>query len=344
MKYYVITACSVIIFSYIVNKWKSTIDVIDQRKDEILIQKYLLNDTPLYGHNRPKLWIHIDTEVNARKWKNFYSRNTTDLNEPYVHLTIKTIINHCSNDFNICLIDDETFSKLLPSWDINLSLLAEPLKNHFRKIAMLNLLYNYGGMILPSSFICLKNMKEFYENAISENVPFVCEAINRSTNLLKQKNKMLFIPDTYIMGSNKNDEVIFELIQYLKSKNRDLHFTNEREFLGDTSEWCIQAIKNDKMVLVSGELIGIKTKKEKKTILIEDLMEEEYLDIHEDAVGIYIPNDEILKRPKYQWFAVLPSEQLLKSNIIVAKYLISSIVDTTDEYKKSTEIKSIMAI
>ena len=82
-----------------------------QNKDEYdLIKQYLLNESPLYGFNRPKLWIHSKYEVNARKWKDFYSRNTTDLNQPYIHLTIKTIINHCGNDFNVCLIDDESFS------------------------------------------------------------------------------------------------------------------------------------------------------------------------------------------------------------------------------------------
>ena len=113
-----------------------------QNKDEYdLIKQYLLNESPLYGFNRPKLWIHSKYEVNARKWKDFYSRNTTDLNQPYIHLTIKTIINHCGNDFNICLIDDDTFSKLIPTWDIDLSNIAEPKKSQYRELGMMQLIY-----------------------------------------------------------------------------------------------------------------------------------------------------------------------------------------------------------
>ena len=56
-----------------------------------LIRKYLLNDSPLYGFNKPKLWIHSKYEVNSRHWKSFQSRTSTDLNQPYLHLTIKTI-------------------------------------------------------------------------------------------------------------------------------------------------------------------------------------------------------------------------------------------------------------
>ena len=48
----------------------------------------------------------------------FHSRNTNNLNQPYLHLTIQSIIDHCSNDFHICLIDDDSFSKLIPEWDI----------------------------------------------------------------------------------------------------------------------------------------------------------------------------------------------------------------------------------
>ena len=57
-----------------------------------LIKEYLLNESPLYGNNRPKLWIHTKYELNARRWKDFSSRNSKDRNQDYLHLTIKTII------------------------------------------------------------------------------------------------------------------------------------------------------------------------------------------------------------------------------------------------------------
>ena len=86
-----------------------------------LIQKYLLNESPLYGFNKPKLWIHSTYEVNSRHWKSFQSRNTTDLNQPYIYLTIQSIIQHCSDDFYICIIDNNSFNKLLPNlkFDVN---------------------------------------------------------------------------------------------------------------------------------------------------------------------------------------------------------------------------------
>ena len=39
-----------------------------------MIKLYLLNDSPLYGQNKPKIWIHSKYELNARKWRDFQSR------------------------------------------------------------------------------------------------------------------------------------------------------------------------------------------------------------------------------------------------------------------------------
>jgi hypothetical protein len=80
------------------------------------------------------------------------------------------------------------------------------------------------------------------------------------------------------------------------------------------------AIDSDKMNLILGEKVGVKTI-DRKPILLEDLMEEAPLAIDPTAYGIYIPADDILQRIKYQWFAVLSNEQLMESNAIVVTYL-----------------------
>jgi hypothetical protein len=337
--YYVIGAATIFVASYLVTNYKKTLEPNDEYD---MIKKYLLNDSPLYGYNRPKLWIHTKYEINSRKWKDFYSRNSVDLNQPYIHLTIKTIIDHCGDDFNICLIDDETFSKLIPSWDIDLMTVAEPMKSHFRQLGMAQLVYFYGGMVVPNSFICTRNLKTLYdENTI--NHPFTCEAVNTTMNVADQKRRLSFIPDMYFMGAQRNDPIIKELVEYLKNLNRNPHFSNEIDFVGNVSQWLLETINDGKMNLVGGEIIGVKTQ-DRKTILLDNLMEEEFLKISDNSYGVYIPADEILRRPKFQWFAVLPAEDLLKTNMIVTKYLKASIIDTTDEYVKKNHIRSVATL
>ena len=338
--YYAVGAATIIIASYLVTKFKKTLEPNDEYD---MIKKYLLNDSPLYGHNRPKLWIHTKYEINSRKWKDFYSRNTADLNQPYIHLTIKTIIDHCGDDFNICLIDDETFSKLIPSWDIDLTTVAEPMRSHFRKLGLAQLMYFYGGMVVPNSFVCTRNLKDLYEEAVLLNQPFVCEAFNNTLNNQRQKRKLTFIPDMYFMGAKRNDPIMKDLIEYLKRLNRNPHISNETDFVGDISEWLLENVDQQKITLIGGEIVGVKTE-DRKAILLDDLMEENFLKISPKSVGVYIPADEILRRPKFQWFAVLSSEEVLKTNSIIAKYLQASIVDTTSEYTKKTEMRSVASL
>jgi hypothetical protein len=257
-------------------------------------------------------------------------------------LTIKTIINHCGKDFNICLIDDDSFSKLLPSWDIDLPTVAEPHKSYYRELGMLKLVYYYGGIVVPNSFLCTKSLKPLWQDAVNEKTPFLCEKLNRTVAKDNGANP-LFIPSICFMGAKKNDETIKELIEYLKHRNLSPHFSSEPRFTGDTSNWCMDAVKQGKMKVVGGEQIGIKTQTG-KPILLEELMEENYLDLVKSPYGIYIPADEILRRPKFQWFAAISSEEVFKTNAIIAKHLKASIVDSNSEYITPTTIKSVVSI
>jgi hypothetical protein len=329
-----------IVIGYVANKLKPTYE---DSNDYELIKKYVLNDSPLYGHNRPKLWIHTKYEINARKWADFYSRNSTDLNQPYIHLTIKSIINHCGNDFNICLIDDETFSKIIPGWEIDVLRAPEPFKSHYRELGLISLLHKYGGMIVPNSFICTKPLVDFYNDAIEGRKPFVCERVCRNSNQFRQKRKLLFCPDTFFMGAPKDNETIGELVEFLDKHNKHPHYSEEGDFLGYSSHWCMKAVEQEHMNLISGRMIGTKTKKG-KTILLEDLMEEAFLDLSPDCVGVYLPSDDILTRTKYQWFATISSRELLESRIIVAKYLKASMVDAQSEYSKDSIVRTVVSI
>ena len=327
IKRYVYIIAILFVVSYIANKLKNRFIVNEQDEEYELIRKYLLNESPLNGYNKPKLWIHTKYEVNSRKWKSFYSRNSTDLNEPYIHLTIKSIVNHCGDSFHICLIDDDSFSKLIPSWDVNVTTLAEPFKSKMRELGLSQLIYIYGGMVVPNSFVCNQNLIEMYNIGTNgEKQPFVCEALNRTTNLQKETRKMLFVPDTHFIGAVKKDPVMKEFVDYLKIQNNQPHFSREYEFLGSTSQFLLKMIEEHKMNLLGGELVGLKTNG-RKPILIEDLFEENYLDLHPNCYGVYIPNDQVLSRTKYQWFASLSGNEILNSNMIISKLIKISMVD-----------------
>jgi hypothetical protein len=66
------------------------------------IQQYLLDDITLGKSKKPILWIHVPYEYNSRKWLTFGSRSSFELNQPYLHLTVQSIISHCEKSFTIC--------------------------------------------------------------------------------------------------------------------------------------------------------------------------------------------------------------------------------------------------
>ena len=328
--FYVFAAGLVILASFVAKKYQQTFSTEHSKDEYEMVKQYLLNDSPLYGYNRPKLWIHSKYEINARKWKDFQSRNTTDLNQPYLYLTIQSIINHCGDDFHVCLIDDDTFPKLIPTWDIDLSNLADPMKTQIRNIGMLELVYYYGGMVLPNSFLCTKNLIDLYRQGIQSDKAFVCENINR------HYQPKLFIPDIEIMGAPKNCEEIKLFVEYLKKTIYNGHFCSENDFLGSKNNYCSKS----NLRVIGGEFIGIKNRKG-KPILIDDLMEESFLDIDSQKIyGIQIPRDEFLRRTKYQWFTILPVKDILESNVILSKFFKTSMVDSADVFIQ----KSIISI
>jgi hypothetical protein len=158
MKYssYIYSFIVTIVIGFLYNRYKSFEDSDEEKASYSLVQKYLISDehenNSLAKHKKPILWIHMKYDINARWWSSFYSRNSTDLNQPYLYLTIKSIIDACGKDFDICLIDDESFMKLMPEWTINVTLIADPIKSKVRELALSKLLYKFGGFLVPPSF------------------------------------------------------------------------------------------------------------------------------------------------------------------------------------------------
>jgi hypothetical protein len=290
-----------------------------------LVKKYLLNEDALSSGN-PIIWIHLDYNINSRKWLNFGSRNTRSLNQPYKHITIQSVINKSKGKFNVCLIDDNSFVKLIPGWKVDINLVSEPLKAHFRSLGMVKLLYYYGGMTLPASYLALKDLDTLYNAGLNNSSAFVFETVNRNLTNMVGNQKVLYYPNHKIMGCVKESPVMKELMLYLSRLNgRD--FTNESDVLGHIDRWCyertLEKEASKKMNIVDGALIGVKTK-EGEPVYLDHLLESSYIDYDSNLQGIYIPDVELLKRTKYEWFARLSPEEIYNSNIILGKYMLLS--------------------
>lgn len=306
------------ILGYAYDKYKLRINKEKQLEHNDIVRKYLLNDDALRG-SKPIIWIHMDYETNARHWENFGSRNNQEINQPYKLLTLQSIIKQAGDDFNVCIIDDDSFVKLMPKWSIDLNKLSQPVKCYMQTLGLLNLLYNYGGFLVPNSYLALKEMSGLYDTGLYNCDAFVLESLNKNVSSTYVNG----FPNHRFIGCNKNSNTIKELIQYVEKIN-STDYTDEQKFLGQVDRKCYELIQKNQMSLLNGDLIGC-FDKNNKPILIDNLLQELYIDFSENIQGILIPDKEILKRIKYQWFARMSIEQVITSNLIISKYLLLSL-------------------
>jgi hypothetical protein len=289
------------------------------------IKKYLLKDKALDKSKKPILWIHIPHEYNSRNWLNFGSRSSTELNQPYLYLTVKSIIKKCDESFKIVLIDDDTFEKLIPNWNINMALIGDPIKIYIRQLAIAKLIYNYGGLNVPISFLCFKDLLGLYNKGTNHNNMFVCE--NYDMNVTSTTK--LFYPDARFMGAHKNNETVREFINFMEMKITE-DYTDQINFLGEFDSWCNQKITNGKMRLIPGTDVGIRTIND-EPVTVDTLLSEDYINFYGKMYGIWIPDKQILKRRHYEWFARMSPDQIFKSQFILAKYFVLALAPDSKE-------------
>ena len=197
-----------------------------------------------------------------------------------------------------------------------MGILADPMKCYIRQLCMAKLIYTYGGMNVPISFLCFKNLIGLYNKGTNDDTMFVCE--NYDLNITST-NK-LFYPNTGFMGAKKENHTIKELINFMERAISD-DYTSQSKFLGEFDKWCDAKIIKGQVRLIPGTDVGTKSV-EDEPVTVETLLGENYIHFYEKMYGIWIPDKMILKRRHYEWFARMSPEQIFDSQFILAKYFV----------------------
>jgi hypothetical protein len=315
---FVLAFFSLMMVGLLYNRYDEKTRLSEEEDNYKKIREYLLNDSSIAKSKNPTMWIHVPYKINARQWKSFGSRNTTDLNQPYLSVCVRSLIDKCGKDFNICLIDDDSFAKLVPDWIIDMSRLPEPIIQYVRYLGLCKLILFYGGMITPVSFLCTKNLNNMYQSMTSIKRPFFIE--NLTTNSSVSVQTKVF-PSFEMFGCLKNNDSMKQLIRILE-ENLSRDVTQETIFLGQHERFLYDMLQKNEITMVDGRIIGVKDI-ENKTIPMEDLFSQENncITLHKTNVGILIPRDDILKRTKYNWLVSLNVQGVLESDFYLARQL-----------------------
>ena len=309
---------------FLYNKFQLNVEKDDKVHELNIIKKYLLNEQDYYtiqqlsAIKKPIIWIHIEYDRNLRKWESFGSRSSEELNQDYLYLTLRSIINKCSDYFHVILIDDYSFDTLLEDWNVDLRKVGNVQKENIRCLGLMKVLYKYGGIMMEPSFILFKTLKPIYDKIKISGKPCVGEFPNETVD----SHIMNYSPSLKFMGCIKNCQKIYELGKHLEILvNSDNTYSSKLE--GQVTNWLYNKAEGGEINYIDGKFLGTRDSKN-KNIDLSSLLGSTYLDLNINTYGLYIPHKELLKRSAYSWFVYLNTKEVLESNTNIGKYLLIS--------------------
>jgi hypothetical protein len=274
------------------------------RGEYLDINLYFYNQDILSNSKRRKLWIHIPFEKNARKWDNFGSRNTYELNLPYMCLCIKSIIDYCSEYYDIIIFDDTNINDILKD-DIDFSKISGELLYKYREICIMKILNEYGGILVPPSLFLSSSISRID----NEDTWFVIDSYNYNS-----VNSKILLPSTLITGTTKDNIHLKKYIKYLED-------TVLKDFGNESIHYSTNYFLKNNIPILDGALIGIRDYKN-NPITLDELMSSKPVKLRSDCIGLYMPNCELLHRKIYQWYCYLSEKEVLKTNCAFSYYIL----------------------
>jgi hypothetical protein len=290
-------------------KYKDHYESIEQSDKKYIIDNYIFKNKNSY-ENKPFLWIHNSHNINSRKWLDFGSRNSHNINRPYIKICLAKIINMYSNYFNVVIIDDTSFNELIPNYNKNINQLPDPIKTHERIVALTELIYIYGGIICPNSFFPLNNnLITCYEK--SDFFTF--------ETLQGYKTDDVMMPTVNFIGCKKLNPNVKHFIDYLKKLN--VHdYTNNQDFLKSANRMLNSMSKENKLHIYNGKMIGSKYH-DSTIVTVDDLTKPKYKSLDKTTIGLYIPKNKIEQMTHYNWITYLNENELYNSNTFIGEIL-----------------------
>ena len=285
-------------------------------KSDSLIANHLHNNDDIFRSSLPTLWIHLDRVPNARHWLSWGGRQTNFVNLPYLNLCVKTIIDRCGESFNIALIDDASFHKLIPDWNIDLSKVSARPKDNLRSLALCKVLHNYGGLLVPSSFVCLRNLKDMFYRTTGNGK---CVAAVLPVKSFSGSGQEMS-PSLKFLGCEKHCQGMGRICRHLEllcSKSS----WSALDFVRDAAEMLSNAARTGHLNLIEPEFTGVRDKHGRQ-IYLSRLMSDSTIYLHERSLGLYVPRNELVARLEYGWFCRMDAGQVMESKTNIGKYLL----------------------
>ena len=166
----------------------------------------------------------------------------------------------------------------------------------------------------------LRNIESIHKEKLLHNSMYVGELVNRNNSSVSHR----FFPSHKFMGCRKESKSMKELIENLEVMVSNNH-NDVVKFEGIIDKHINKLCVEGKCGLVCGKSLGVKDKKN-KVVLVNQLLNNSPLNLCMCSLCcIVLPDDEILKRHKYNWFVRLSHRQVLGGDFQISKFMILSL-------------------
>ena len=261
--------------------------------------------------DRPLLWIYVPFEFNSRMWWSFYSRSSKCLNKPYQLLCMKSVIDHCKEDFDIRIICDSDLPALLESVP-DLSTIPEPMLSGVRDCLLCRVLAKFGGILVPPDFVAGSSLKWAWDATPDDRL--VCVE-GRNASVTSQENPFSLSPKFMACRRHcKAMQQVADAFGELVSTN----MTASPIFEGSASS----IIASTQPVVIPAEAVGLSTYSG-ETVTLEDLSGSTEIDFGGPVIGVWLCGRVIASHTAYGWMERMSPAQVLTSNTEMGKILLS---------------------
>lgn len=275
-------------------------DVIEEKKaEELPLESFFYHPDLLARSKRRKIWIYLPLDMNARVWENFGSRTSNHLHLSVLNLCVKSIIDWCAQSYDIILFTDQDICHIIKP-DVELSAMSGDVLEKHRRLYILEILYEYGGILMPPTVYLRNNVK-------TQDIPdrwYVCDMVNTQSVLVSKR-----LPSDVLMGAPAQDEQLRDYIDGLYQDDKEEFKEN-------------YFIKNE-IFVVDGTVYGTKDKRG-QNVTLDDLMSNQKISLPEYNVGLYMPREELLTRNYYKWYCKMSEKQVLKTDCVFSYYMLEN--------------------
>lgn len=273
---------------------------------------FFKNYTNIDKINIPKIFVHISDERNARKWLDFGSRTTNELNLDICVLCIESLISYCGEDCEIILYTNNDVKKIINDEGATLCNIEHPellggidLKQ-WETYCKFKILEKYGGVVMDPYFMFRKKPDSafFYPQKMT-----ISNIVNEGVNI---SNSQIVPNICHMVSSPKKDKELAVYIEYLEKLCTDNYSAEHRQF--DKHLNNLLAANS-----FSSEMIGT-VDAAKNPIYLDALVSNQNIVMSNDNICLFIDIGLLKKREKYGWILKMNADQLRSSNMFMIKY------------------------